>query len=598
MPTKVKDIMLEGTGLYSLFKRVAAEAGLNLVSGSFEEGGTLSNINDVLLHIAEARYYSWGIGGTKEVPAGSTPATSGGIGAGAWVDRTDVTLRSDINIVVKRFSSVADMVDDTTLSIGQIVETLSYYDGWAATLYTPEGGNTYEIVASGTCTADGGSFITLTNGLQAKGLFGKAINASQFGTRKGTSYDSTTAIKNAIAYSTYVEISEGNYRVTSTIEIPNLHELVALGIVDIYVDHNKEAFLFTGINSGASRNKNRLFGIGFKNYSTNVPTYLVKVGASVNSAVGLNVDIESCRFIGVSAGVGISNVRGYNTCIDKCVFNSFTGTCISTLNSYNDSPNWTYALTIQATDMTNITGSALDIQSGDVFVYGGVVEGCSASAVKIHTNNEYTNYSKVSFFGTYFENNAIAHVESMNSNGVVNCSFHGCKFTSGLAGVSNIIARNASMLFDACMTPNNTILFSGLGSYITLVNCSYIYKPTSVVSRLVVKDYTYQTNTPTTAVTLTNQINVNASYGGGGALVLCSHQNSSGNATNTELFLIRYGNDGNNFSALSLGRSAGSDTSTYTFAVDSSGYLTVTSSGAGNARYMVLANMCGYSNPM
>lgn len=96
MPTKVKDIMLEGTGLYSLFKRVAAEAGLNLVSGSFEEGGTLSNINDVLLHIAEARYYSWGIGGTKEVPAGSTPATSGGIGAGAWVDRTDIVLRDQL----------------------------------------------------------------------------------------------------------------------------------------------------------------------------------------------------------------------------------------------------------------------------------------------------------------------------------------------------------------------------------------------------------------------------------------------------------------------------------------------------------------------
>lgn len=96
MPTKVKDIMLEGTGLYSLFKRVAAEAGLNLVSGSFEEGGTLSNINDVLLHIAEARYYSWGIGGTKEVPAGSNPATSGGIGDGAWADRTDVALRDQL----------------------------------------------------------------------------------------------------------------------------------------------------------------------------------------------------------------------------------------------------------------------------------------------------------------------------------------------------------------------------------------------------------------------------------------------------------------------------------------------------------------------
>lgn len=102
MPTKVKDIMLEGTGLHSLFKRVAAEAGLNLVSGSFEEGGTLSNINDVLLHIAEARYYSWGIGGNKEVPAGSTPATAGGIGVGVWNDKTDLTLRSDLKTLYPR----------------------------------------------------------------------------------------------------------------------------------------------------------------------------------------------------------------------------------------------------------------------------------------------------------------------------------------------------------------------------------------------------------------------------------------------------------------------------------------------------------------
>jgi len=32
----------------------------------------------------------------KVVAAGATPATSGGIGAGAWVDRTDVTLRNEL----------------------------------------------------------------------------------------------------------------------------------------------------------------------------------------------------------------------------------------------------------------------------------------------------------------------------------------------------------------------------------------------------------------------------------------------------------------------------------------------------------------------
>jgi hypothetical protein len=40
--------------------------------------------------------YGWAGTFPKVVAAGSTPATSGGVGAGAWVDRTDVTLRSDL----------------------------------------------------------------------------------------------------------------------------------------------------------------------------------------------------------------------------------------------------------------------------------------------------------------------------------------------------------------------------------------------------------------------------------------------------------------------------------------------------------------------
>jgi len=137
MPTKVKDIMLEGTGLHSLFKRVAEEAGLNLVSGSFEEGGTLSNINDVLLHIAEARYYSWGIGGTKKIPAGSTPATSGGIGAGAWVDRTDVTLRSEVKDSI---FSIGILVKDTAR---QAVEGAT--GGKVTIMYDAQGNPNYMV---------------------------------------------------------------------------------------------------------------------------------------------------------------------------------------------------------------------------------------------------------------------------------------------------------------------------------------------------------------------------------------------------------------------------------------------------------------------
>lgn len=103
----------------------------------------------------------------------------------------------DIAITAKSpyFDTVADMVADTALEIGMRVRTLGYNslgDG---------GGNEYSIVAAGTGTADGGSYIDLTgSGLQAKGLFvdGK-VTTKRFGAQDST--DITTAITNAINYS-------------------------------------------------------------------------------------------------------------------------------------------------------------------------------------------------------------------------------------------------------------------------------------------------------------------------------------------------------------------------------------------------------------
>jgi hypothetical protein len=78
-------------------KRLAAEAGFNLVDGSFEEGAVISGWPDVVWSQTDGKYYQWYLDEAKTIAAGSTPATSGGIGAGAWVDRTDVTLRSELS---------------------------------------------------------------------------------------------------------------------------------------------------------------------------------------------------------------------------------------------------------------------------------------------------------------------------------------------------------------------------------------------------------------------------------------------------------------------------------------------------------------------
>lgn len=64
-------------------------------AGTFDAGYTLTNNRQTLAYGNVE--YSWSGAFPKVVAAGATPATSGGIGAGAWVDRTDVTLRSELS---------------------------------------------------------------------------------------------------------------------------------------------------------------------------------------------------------------------------------------------------------------------------------------------------------------------------------------------------------------------------------------------------------------------------------------------------------------------------------------------------------------------
>ena len=171
---------------------------------TFSTGYTITDQKQCLLNITDNHYYQWNGTLPKVVSAGATPATSGGIGAGSWVDRTDVTLRSDINIVVKRFASVADMVADMSLVVGQNVEWASYYSG------LNKGGNCGIVVASGTGTPDGGSFISLSNGLQVKAFFNKIIDFCQFGAVADGVTDNKLFFQRAFDYAQNHNYSRGD----------------------------------------------------------------------------------------------------------------------------------------------------------------------------------------------------------------------------------------------------------------------------------------------------------------------------------------------------------------------------------------------------
>lgn len=61
---------------------------------SFEDGNTLTLPNQVLRLEATGEYYRWDGAFPKVVPVGSTPESTGGIGAGAWLSIGDSVLRS------------------------------------------------------------------------------------------------------------------------------------------------------------------------------------------------------------------------------------------------------------------------------------------------------------------------------------------------------------------------------------------------------------------------------------------------------------------------------------------------------------------------
>ena len=94
--------------------------------GSFTAGATLTDMRQVLVWEAsqggDGHEYGWTGSFSpsgKVVIAGSNPETTGGIGAGAWVDRTDVALRSEL------LSSVLTTREDA-FSLRDIISVADY----------------------------------------------------------------------------------------------------------------------------------------------------------------------------------------------------------------------------------------------------------------------------------------------------------------------------------------------------------------------------------------------------------------------------------------------------------------------------------------
>ena len=80
-------------GLENLYNQAISQVGY-ITMDSFEDGATLTLLNQALRYEATGEYYRWDGEFPKTVSPGSTPESAGGIGVGSWLSVGDATLRT------------------------------------------------------------------------------------------------------------------------------------------------------------------------------------------------------------------------------------------------------------------------------------------------------------------------------------------------------------------------------------------------------------------------------------------------------------------------------------------------------------------------
>lgn len=405
-----------------------------------------------------------------------------------------------------------------------------------------------------------------------------------------------------------VIVPNGAYKLSEPVYIPGTVQIVGVGYPTIEVAHDGTGFILTGIPEPNvfPRTKVAIRGVRFSTDHDASPAAVIQNGqpGDGESPTYLHsqnsTEITNCAFDGINADCVFVNQRGFNVTFNGCQFNDCTvsDAVVRLLQSPSDTPNWSFAFNIQNCDFTNIrgAGTAIKADSGDVRVFGGVIEGCAGDAVILGANTNYPGNTSASFHGVYFEANTGDHVRCAGRAAII--GFFGSKFVSGGCGNSFTFHSASEASFYGCATPNNACAFDG--GNIHIHGSAYIVGAKTDATNVITYGRHHLTTAPQAPHDLGARIKVNGESATA-AVVLCTHYSypsGAPNGTVAELFLVRLGTSGGRFEALSLGRAQGNDTAAFVFSVDEDGYLQVSSDTAGTARYQIIASNTGAFLPL
>lgn len=100
------------------WRRTLAEAGLTLVSGSFEDGATVNSKTDAVWHVSGGQCYTWAGTLPKTIPENSTPGNTGGVSANAWVKYSDFAINTSSGFYG---GSCFPTENNRSLSVGDVI---------------------------------------------------------------------------------------------------------------------------------------------------------------------------------------------------------------------------------------------------------------------------------------------------------------------------------------------------------------------------------------------------------------------------------------------------------------------------------------------